>query len=105
MVAPSGCECLFTKLHSLILTTQTFAIFWTLVGLLAIVICVLVIAKDGRNSGAYVFGNFEPQSGWPDGWAFCVGLLQAAYATSSTGMVISCVPLLKIISIPNTKLT
>ncbi|CAG8190921.1 unnamed protein product [Penicillium olsonii] len=28
-------------------------------------------------------------SGWPSGWAFCVGLLQAAYATSSTGMIIS----------------
>lgn len=68
---------------------DTFAIFWTLAGLLAIVICVLVLAKGGRNSGAYVFGHFEPQSGWPVGWSFCVGLLQAAYATSSTGMVIS----------------
>ncbi|KAJ5085760.1 hypothetical protein N7532_010531 [Penicillium argentinense] len=68
---------------------DTFAIFWTLAGLLAIVVCVLVLAKGGRNSGAYVFGRFEPQSGWPVGWSFCVGLLQAAYATSSTGMVIS----------------
>lgn len=28
-------------------------------------------------------------SGWPAGWSFCVGLLHAAYATSSTGMIIS----------------
>ncbi|KAJ5157319.1 uncharacterized protein N7482_008419 [Penicillium canariense] len=68
---------------------QTFAIFWTFAGLLAIVICTLVVAKNGRHDGAYVFTSFEPQSGWPVGWSFCVGLLQAAYTTSSTGMVIS----------------
>ncbi|KAJ6079703.1 hypothetical protein N7467_009456 [Penicillium canescens] len=67
---------------------DTFAIFWTLAGVLAIVICVLVIAKDGRHDAEYVFTNFEPQSGWPAGWSFCVGLLQAAYSTSSTGMII-----------------
>lgn len=68
---------------------DTFAIFWTFAGLICIVICVLVIAKEGRHSGSYVFGEFVPQSGWPAGWSFCVGLLQAAYATSSTGMIIS----------------
>jgi amino acid transporter len=54
-----------------------------------VIVCVLAIAKEGRHSGEYVFTKFEPQSGWPVGWSFCVGLLQAAYATSSTGMVIS----------------
>ncbi|GAB7356955.1 hypothetical protein MBLNU459_g7797t1 [Dothideomycetes sp. NU459] len=68
---------------------DTFAIFWTLAGLIAIIITVLVLAKHGRHSSAYVFGDFTPSSGWPDGWSFCVGLLQAAYATSATGMVIS----------------
>ncbi|KAF2728601.1 amino acid transporter [Polyplosphaeria fusca] len=69
---------------------DTFAIFWTFAGLICIVICVLVLAKQGRHDGAYVFGEFDPSnSGWPAGWSFCVGLLQAAYATSSTGMIIS----------------
>ncbi|KAG9242860.1 amino acid/polyamine transporter I [Calycina marina] len=68
---------------------DTFAIFWTFAGVIAIVISVLAIAKEGRHSAKYVFTDFEPTSGWPDGWAFCVGLLQAAYATSSTGMIIS----------------
>lgn len=52
-------------------------------------ITILAVAKEGRRSGAYAFGGFEPSSGWPDGWSFCVGLLHAAYATSSTGMIIS----------------
>ncbi|KAL5342717.1 amino acid/polyamine transporter I [Aspergillus crustosus] len=68
---------------------ETFAIFWTLAGVVAIDICLLVLARNGRRSGKWVFGHFEPQTGWPDGWSFCIGLLQAAYATSSTGMIIT----------------
>ncbi|PSR79730.1 choline transporter [Coniella lustricola] len=68
---------------------DTAAIFWTFAGVIAIVICVLVLAKEGRHTPEYVFTSFEPRSGWTPGWSFCVGLLQAAYATSSTGMVIS----------------
>ena len=68
---------------------QTFAIFWTFAGLFAILITVLVVAKGGRRSASFALGGFEPTSGWPAGWSFCVGLLHAAYATSSTGMVIS----------------
>ncbi|KAM7199042.1 amino acid permease [Rhypophila sp. PSN 637] len=68
---------------------DTFAIFWTFVGIFAILITVLVVAKEGRHTAAYAFGHFEPTSGWPDGWSFCVGLLHAGYATSSTGMIIS----------------
>lgn len=68
---------------------QTFAIFWTMAGLLAIIVCLLAIAKEGRNDAGWVFGHFEPQAGWPAGWSFFIGLLQAAYATSATGMIIS----------------
>ncbi|KAK1910173.1 hypothetical protein P3342_006446 [Pyrenophora teres f. teres] len=69
---------------------DTFAIFWTFAGVLAIIICVLAIAKNGRRSAEYVFTEFDPSnSGWVPGWSFMVGLLHAAYATSSTGMIIS----------------
>lgn len=68
---------------------DTAAIFWTFAGVIAITICVLVMAKEGRHSAKYVFTHFEASSGWPDGWSFCVGLLHAGYATSSTGMIIS----------------
>jgi hypothetical protein len=57
--------------------------------LIAIVVCLLAIAKEGRRSGAWVFGHFETQAGWPAGWSFFIGLLQAAYATSATGMIVS----------------
>ncbi|KAJ5409290.1 uncharacterized protein N7487_003649 [Penicillium crustosum] len=68
---------------------EQFAIFWTIAGVIAIVVCILVLAKEGRHSADWVFTNFEPQAGWPAGWSFCVGLLQASWATSATGMIIS----------------
>lgn len=68
---------------------DTAAIFWTFSGVFAIIITILVMAKGGRNDAKYVFTHFEANSGWTDGWSFCVGLLHAGYATSSTGMIIS----------------
>ncbi|KAI2629303.1 amino acid transporter [Hypomontagnella submonticulosa] len=68
---------------------DTFAIFWTFAGVIAIMVCVLAIAKEGRRDASWVFTHFEVNSGWTPGWSFIVGLLHAAYATSSTGMIIS----------------
>ncbi|KAM5376262.1 hypothetical protein ACJZ2D_005633 [Fusarium nematophilum] len=68
---------------------DTAAIFWTFAGVIAIVAAVLALAKEGRRSASWVFTHFEDNSGWTPGWSFCVGLLHAAYATSSTGMIIS----------------
>lgn len=73
----------------LIAFLQTAAIFWTFAGVIAMVITILAIAKEGRHDAKYVFGHFETSSGWPSGWSFFVGLLHAGYATSSTGMIIS----------------
>ncbi|GAB7339546.1 hypothetical protein MBLNU457_6156t1 [Dothideomycetes sp. NU457] len=68
---------------------DTFAVFWTFVGVIALVVTILVVAANGRRSAEFVFTDFTPQSGWPAGWSWCVGLLHAAYATSSTGMIIN----------------
>ncbi|KAH7141828.1 amino acid permease [Dactylonectria macrodidyma] len=65
------------------------AVFWTFAGVFAITISILVVAKEGRHSASYVFGHFENDSGWPDVWSFCIGLMHAGYATSSTGMILS----------------
>ncbi|KAI0133628.1 amino acid/polyamine transporter I [Xylariales sp. AK1849] len=68
---------------------DTFAIFWTFAGVIAIMVSVLAIAKNGRRDASFVFTHFETSSGWTPGWSFMVGLLHAAYGTSSTGMIIS----------------
>ncbi|BEI91717.1 uncharacterized protein CcaverHIS019_0405370 [Cutaneotrichosporon cavernicola] len=68
---------------------DTFAIAWTFLALICICVTILTVAKNGRRSAKFAFGGFEPSSGWPAGWSYCVGLLHAAYATSSTGMLLS----------------
>lgn len=84
------CTCISAFGNKWLPWLDTFAIFWTFAGVLAIIVCVLAIAKNGRHNAKYVFTEFDPSnSGWPAGWSFCVGLLHAAYATSSTGMIVS----------------
>ncbi|KAF4962380.1 hypothetical protein FSARC_9546 [Fusarium sarcochroum] len=68
---------------------DTVAIFGTFISLFAIMITILVLAKNGRRDAKWVFTHFEASSGWPDGWSFCIGLLHAAYTTSATGMITS----------------
>lgn len=68
---------------------DTFAIFWTFAGVFAMLITILVVAKNGRRPASFALGNFTASSGWPAGWSFFIGLLHAAYATSATGMILS----------------
>lgn len=45
-----------------------------------VIIVTLLVMADDRRSGEFVFSSFDASAaGWPSGWAFFVGLLQAAY--------------------------
>ncbi|KAL4934654.1 putative GABA permease [Aspergillus undulatus] len=63
-------------------------IFWTGTSVLVILVTLLSMARETRRSGEFVFAHYDAsQSGWPEGWAFFVGLLQAAYTLTGYGMV------------------
>ncbi|RAO74030.1 uncharacterized protein BHQ10_010042 [Talaromyces amestolkiae] len=77
---------------------QTILMFWAvmlvcaLVNIFAssvvIILVTLLTMADDRRSGEFVFGHYDASSsGWPNGWAFFVGLLQAAYTLTGYGMV------------------
>ncbi|EPQ30757.1 uncharacterized protein PFL1_01658 [Pseudozyma flocculosa PF-1] len=68
---------------------NTLAFYWTFASVLIILVTLLAMAKDGRRDAGFVFGGWENSSGWPDGWAFFVGLLQAAYTLTGYGTVAS----------------
>ena len=68
---------------------QTLTIYWTFAGVFAILLCGLIVAHNGRRTGEFVFSEFQANTGWAEGWSFCIGLLHAAYATSATGMILS----------------
>lgn len=62
-------------------------IYWTSASVIIILVTVLSMA-DHKRSANFVFGHYDASaSGWPAGWAFFVGLLQAAYTLTGYGMV------------------
>lgn len=64
-------------------------IYWTAASVVIIMIVLLSMSKEYR-SAEFVFTNYDASaSGWPAGWAFFVGLLQAAYTLTGYGLVAS----------------
>ncbi|KAE8858935.1 hypothetical protein PTNB73_08415 [Pyrenophora teres f. teres] len=64
-------------------------IYWTASSVVVIMIVLLSMA-DNKRDAEFVFSHYDAsQSGWPAGWAFFVGLLQAAYTLTGYGMVAS----------------
>ncbi|KAL1969340.1 hypothetical protein VTN77DRAFT_9532 [Rasamsonia byssochlamydoides] len=62
-------------------------IYWTAASVVIILVTLLAMA-DNKRSGEFVFAHYDASaSGWPTGWAFFVGLLQAAYTLTGYGMV------------------
>lgn len=52
------------------------AITWSILGFTVISITILACASPNYNSASLVFGNFINETGWPDGIAWLLGLLQ-----------------------------
>lgn len=64
-------------------------IYWTGASVIIIMVTLLAMADD-RHTASYVFTHYDASaSGWPSGWAFFVGLLQASYTLTGYGMVAS----------------
>jgi len=57
--------------------TQT-AFIWSLAGFAIICITVLSTASPDYQSGQFVYGEFVNGTGWPNGFAWLLGLLQGA---------------------------
>ncbi|KAK5949211.1 hypothetical protein OHC33_009752 [Knufia fluminis] len=59
------------------LITQA-AFIWSLAGFVIISITVLACASPDYQSGQFVYGDFLNETGWPNGLAWLLGLLQGA---------------------------
>ena len=62
--------------NSLLPHVNRTAIFWSISGFVIISITVLACATPNYNSADFVFRDFINQTGWPDGVAWLLGLLQ-----------------------------
>ncbi|CAO1638316.1 unnamed protein product [Sympodiomycopsis kandeliae] len=67
---------------------NTASMYWT--GAVVIIILIAVLAKSAstvpRRSAHDAFVLFQNSSGWPDGWSFFVGCLNAAYTLTGYGL-------------------
>jgi choline transport protein len=55
------------------------ALFWSLAGIVTVIIVVLTTAKGSYEPGKFVFTTFVNETGWPGGVAFLLGLLQSTF--------------------------
>lgn len=60
------------------------ALFWSIVGFIVISTTTLACASPQYQGASWVYGEVFNRSGWPDGIAWLLGLLQGAFAL--TGM-------------------
>ncbi|VUC26650.1 unnamed protein product [Clonostachys rosea] len=68
---------------------DTLCAAFTLVSIVAVLICVAVKAGAGRHSPAETLGYFDPTlSGWGN-FSFFIGMLPCAYTFSAIGMITS----------------
>jgi amino acid transporter len=64
-------------------------IYWTAASVVIIIVTILAMS-DNYRSAEFVFAHYDASaSGWPAGWAFFVGLLQASYTLTGYGLVAS----------------
>lgn len=55
------------------------AIFWSISGFVVVSITVLACSSPNYSSGDFVFRSFINETGWPDGVAWLLGLLQGGF--------------------------
>ncbi|KAG0655478.1 hypothetical protein C6P46_000875 [Rhodotorula mucilaginosa] len=55
------------------------ALIWSLAGAFTIFIVTLATASPNYQRGAFVFGGWQNETGWPNGVAFILGLLQSDF--------------------------
>lgn len=64
--------------NSILPYVNKVAITWSIGGFAIICIAVLACASPHYDSGEFVYGKFINTTGWPDGLAWLLGLLQGA---------------------------
>ncbi|KAI1090994.1 amino acid transporter [Rostrohypoxylon terebratum] len=52
------------------------ALYWSLLGV--VIISIVLLATSDKNDAHYVFAEFDNETGWSDGMAWILGLLQSA---------------------------
>lgn len=76
--------CINAFLNRLLPLINQTAFMWSLTGFVVISITLLACASPNYQSGHFVYGEFINETGWPDGLAWLLGLLQGALSLTGT---------------------
>ncbi|KAF5856046.1 hypothetical protein ETB97_007989 [Aspergillus alliaceus] len=74
-------------LNAILATLNKIALTWSICGFAAISITVLSCASPNYNSPSFVFTGFVNETGWPDGIAWLLGLLQGGLKDAVAHMI------------------
>jgi amino acid transporter len=66
---------------------DSIGLYWSVGGMCVVIITLLACARGEYQPAKSVFGTFTNTSGWPDGFAFVLGMLQSWLTTSSCDAV------------------
>lgn len=80
-------NCFLTRILPTITKT---AFIWSIGGFAVICITLLACASPNFSSGTFVFTEFINETGWPDGIAWLLGLLQAGLGLTGTSAPTLC---------------
>lgn len=67
------------------------ALVWSLAGLVIVVVVILATARGEFQSASFVWTNWTNNTGWPDGLAFILGLLQSTFGLAGAWGLLSLV--------------
>ena len=59
------------------------AFYWSMLGFVVVSITILACASPNFATGEYVYSDFENLTGWPDGFAWLLGLLLGAFGLAA----------------------
>ncbi|XWX02398.1 hypothetical protein V2A60_010435 [Cordyceps javanica] len=62
------------------------ALYWSIFGV--VVTSVVLLAKSAKTDARYVFSQFSNETGWPDGVAWILGLVQSALSLTAFDVVL-----------------
>ncbi|KAK4065889.1 uncharacterized protein Triagg1_8441 [Trichoderma aggressivum f. europaeum] len=63
-----------------------FGLYWSIFGV--VIISIVLLSMSDKTSAEFVFTNFNNETGWPDGMAWILGLLQSALSLIAFDVVL-----------------
>lgn len=68
--------------------TNKIGLYWSIIGFITTMIVLLATAAPDYADASWVFGEFINDTGWPDGIAWLLGLLQGSFALTAFDSVV-----------------